>query len=266
MPDALMPLPDHVRVLRPDDRASFAFSICTLVSRPTQYRATLRSFTAAGFGADCEYLAIDNSQGNVFDAFAGYNAFLTEARGEYVILAHQDLELAFDGRAVLDERLRGLTAADPDWGLCGNAGGIALGHTAVRITDPHGSDVRVGTFPQRVGALDENFMVARRSANLCLSRDLSGYHMYGPDLCVMADVAGYSCYVIDFHLRHLSAGSADDSFDRGRAAFARKYVRAFRSRWVQTSCTEVFLSGSRRLRALAQSRLARRLGLTTKMN
>lgn len=101
MPDASSPMPDHVRVLRPDDRAAYAFTICTLVSRPGQYAAMLQSFTAAGFGADCEYLAIDNVHGNVFDAFSGYNAFLTEARGEYVILAHQDLELAFDDRTVL---------------------------------------------------------------------------------------------------------------------------------------------------------------------
>lgn len=265
MPDAPTPIPHHVRVLRPHDSFPSTFSICTLVSRPEQYATMLLSFEAAGFGADCEYLAIDNSRGNVFDAFAGYNAFLTEARGEYIILAHQDLELAFDDRAVLEERLRGLTATDPDWGLCGNSGGIALGRNAIRITDPHGSNTNRGPFPQQVVALDENFMVARRRANLCLSHDLSGYHMYGPDLCVMAETAGYRCYVIDFHLRHVSAGTMDASFRTSVEAFARKYRRAFRSRWLQTSCTQVFLSASPRLYALARSRSARRLGLTTRM-
>jgi hypothetical protein len=261
MPPAPPPFPAHVRTLCPDDPAPVAFSICTLVSRPDQYAAMLRSFESAGFDTGCEYLAIDNSRGNVFDAFAGYNAFLLQARGEYVILAHQDLELAFDNRLVLEQRLRELTLTDPDWGVCGNSGGIALGRNAIRITDPHGSNVRRGPFPQRVVALDENFMVARRSANLCLSHDLYGYHMYGPDLCVMAETAGYRCYVIDFHLKHLSAGTMDASFKAGEAAFARKYANAFRSRWLQTSCTAAFLSGSRRLRALATTRLASRLGL-----
>ena len=118
---------------------------------------------------------------------------------------------------------------------------------------------------QQAMALDENFMVVRRSANLCLSHDLSGYHMYGPDLCLMAQIAGYRCYVIDFHLRHASAGKIDASFEAGRDAFARKYHHAFRSRWFQTSCATLFLSASPRLRAIARSRIARRLGLTSGM-
>lgn len=259
------PLPNHIRWLRPDDHASCAFSICTLVSRPDQYLAMLRSFEAAGFGEDCEYLAVDNIHGNVMDGFTGYNAFLIEARGAYVILTHQDVELAFDDRNVLQTRLNELTAVDPDWGLCGNAGGIALGRNAIRITDPHGSDIRMGPFPQRVGSLDENFIIARRGANLCLSRDLAGYHMYGSDLCVMADIAGHRSYVIDFHLRHLSAGTIDASFREAAEAFGRKWARALRSRWIQTSVTEIFLSGSRRLRWITRLRAARVLGVTRKL-
>lgn len=104
-----------------DDRAPVAFPICTLISRPEQDATMLASFEAAGFGGDCEYLAIDDSRGNVLDAFAGYNAFLTEAKREYVILAHQDLELMFDYRPVLEAQLRELSALDPDWGICGNS-------------------------------------------------------------------------------------------------------------------------------------------------
>ena len=166
---------------------------------------------------------------------------------------------------MLEQRLRHLTQVDGAWGVCGNSGGIALGRNAIRITDPHHTDVSMGPFPHRVFSLDENFMVVRRSANLCLSRDLAGYHMYGPDLCVMADVAGHRCYVIDFHLRHLSGGTLDADFRIREKEFARKYAHAFRSRWIQTSVTTVFLSGSRRLRTLAASRLGRMLRLTRRM-
>jgi len=58
-------------------------------------------------------LCIDSSQGNVFEALSGYNAFLGAARGEYVILTHQDIELRFDDRAVLEERLRHLSGVAP---------------------------------------------------------------------------------------------------------------------------------------------------------
>ena len=254
--------PANVRVLDLAARPRYTFSICTLMTRPDQYAAMLRSYRAAGFGDDCEYLCIDNSRGNVHDAFSGCSAFLVQAQGEFIILTHQDVELCFDDRAVLEQRLRDLTAADPAWGVCGNSGGIALGRNAIRITDPHGADVRMGPFPQRVFSLDENFMVARRDANLCLSRDLAGYHLYGSDLCVMADVAGYHCYVIDFHLRHLSGGTLDPDFRAAEAAFTLKYGRAFRSRWVQTPVTAVFLTGSRRLRTVAGSRIGGLLGLT----
>lgn len=259
---AVASIPGDVRILHPDDPPAFAFSVCTLVTRPDQYARMLLSYRAAGFGDDCEFLCIDNSNGNVYDAFSGYDAFLVEARGRHIILTHQDIELPFDDRAVLEERLRELDARDPHWGVCGNAGGVAVGEVALRISDPHGDDQVRGTLPQRVYTLDENFMVARRSANLALSRDLSGYHMYGPDLCVMTDVKGDSCWVIDFHLRHLSGGTMDDSFASSVEAFERKWARAFRSRWVQTTVVAVFLSGTRLVRNAATSRIGRALGLS----
>ena len=254
-------VPENVRVLRRDRSSAYAFSVCTLMTRPDQYERMVRSYRDAGFGADCEFLCIDNSRGNMYDAYGGYNAFLVEAQGEYVILTHQDVELRFDDRAVLEERLRQLHALDPSWGACGNSGGVAPGRNAIRISDPHHSDVRMGPFPQRVFSLDENFMVARRDANLRMSRDLTGYHMYGPDLCALAEVGGNHCYVIDFHLLHLSGGTLDADFQASADAFSRKYARALRSRWLQTSVTCVFLSGSRLLRFIAGTRTARRLGL-----
>lgn len=142
----------------------------------------------------------------------------------------------------------------------GNAGRVAVGEFALWITDPHGKDQVSGELPQRVFTLDENFMVARRSANLCLLRDLTGYRMYGPDLCMMADVTGHTCYVIDFHQHHLIGGTQDDSFSIAADAFARKYARAFRLRWVRTTVVPVFLSGTRLVRNAATSRVGRAFG------
>lgn len=258
-------VPENVKVLRRDTPPQYAFSICTLMTRPDQYERMVHSYRDAGFGADCEFLCIDNSCGNVYDAYSGYNAFLVEAQGEYVILTHQDVELRFDDRAVLEERLRQLHVLDPSWGACGNSGGVAPGRNAIRISDPHHTDMRMGPFPQRVFSLDENFIVARRDANLCVSRDLTGYHMYGADLCVLAETGGNHCYVVDFHLLHLSGGKLDADFYACQDAFSRKYARVLRSRWLQTPSTRVFLSGSRLLRFIAGTRTARRLGLTSRM-
>jgi hypothetical protein len=257
-------VPDDVKFLHPQNRPHYTFSICTLMTRPDQYSQMVQSFRDAGFGKDCEFLCVNNSQGNVYDAFSGYNAFLVEAQGEYIILSHQDIVLCFDDRSVLEKRLRELTEIDSAWGVCGNSGGVALGQNAIRISDPHCENCSIGTFPQRVFSLDENFMVVRRSANLCLSRDMSGYHMYGPDLCAIADVKGDHCYVIDFHLRHLSGGTLDSSFRTSADAFSRKYARAFRPRWMQTSVTAVFLSGESTRRVAAM--IWRALGFASKLS
>jgi len=255
---------DKVKFLNPKEPVKFSFSICTLMTKPDQYANMVESYRNAGFGDDCEYLCIDNSAENIYDAYAGYNLFLVEAQGEYIILTHQDVLLSYDGRPTLERKLRELEEIDKKWGLCGNSGGISLGESATRISDPHGEDISVGKFPQQVYSLDENFIVAKRSANICVSSDLTGYHMYGPDICTMADIKGHNSYVIDFHVRHLSGGTLDDSFVKCASAFSEKYRRAFRSRWVQTSATTVFLSGQALWRQIVTSRVGLKMKLGTK--
>jgi hypothetical protein len=249
--------PEPRRADRPLDR-SIRFSICTLVTDLGEYGEMVDSFRSGGFGgADCEFLYLDNSASNAFDAFAGYNLFLTEARGDFVILCHQDILLLDEGRSALEARLAELDSVDPAWALCGNAGGAESGGLAVRITDPHGADQAIGTFPARAAALDENFIVARRDANLALSHDLRGFHLYGTDLCIVADMLGRSAWVIDFHLRHKSAGKTDGSFYAARLAAIAKYRRAFRTRWIRTTCTTFLASGLPLLGKALSTRLGR---------
>lgn len=213
-------------------RGNIRYSVCTLVSDWAQYERLLETFAARGFEAsDCEFLYADNRGSNRMDAFAGGNEFLLRARGEYVVFCHQDIELLDDGRSRLDELIGHLHDHDPRWGLCGNAGSTSRGKQVIRITDPWGDNTaRGGPYPVRVLSLDENFIVIRRSANLALSADLSGFHWYGSDLCIIADVLGYNAYVIDFHLRHRSPGRTDETFYAARDAINAKYRRAFRPR------------------------------------
>lgn len=219
------------------------FSICTLVTDRGQYAEMVTSFADHGFTPDeCEFLFIDNSAGNVVDAFAGCNVLLSEASGDFIILCHQDIQLLDHDRRCLEARLAELNQIDPNWAVCGNAGGGGFGKIAVRISDPHGRDQSIGNFPTRVVALDENFLVIRRSANLALSHDLSGFHHYGADLCIIADVLGFSSWVIDFHLLHKSAGNPDAGYAELLGAVTRKWRRALRSRWVATPCASYFVS------------------------
>ena len=235
------------------------FSICTLVTRPEQYEGMLESFRARGFdGDDCEFIQIDNRQGNRYDAYQGCNLLLTVARGTYVILCHQDV-LLIDDRRDLERVLAQLDRTDPSWGACGNSGGMSPGKMAIRLTDPHATDLRTTTFPARVYSLDENFILVKRSANLSLSRDLTGFHQYGCDICIIADVLGYTTYVVDFHLHHLSPGTREPALGAARANLVKKYLRAFRSRWVMSPCELFFLSGSSLLSRLLSNEFAIRV-------
>ncbi|MEQ9408301.1 MAG: hypothetical protein RIK87_11270 [Fuerstiella sp.] len=236
-------------------RSAVRYSICTLVTKPNEYSALQQSFLEAGFREDiCEFLYIDNSEVNQCDAFAAVNRFLQEARGQFVILCHQDIRLHDDRIDDMERVIAQVTQLDPQWGVLGNAGGVAPGQLAIRITDPKGVNTANGPFPTHVDALDENFMIVRRAANLGVSGDLAGFHFYGTDLCIIADILGYRSYVIDFHLHHLGGESTNkgktknsfhSSYPKIRRALTQKYRRAFRPRWIQNTGTILYLSGSR---------------------
>jgi hypothetical protein len=221
------------------------FSICTLVTDWEQYATMVESFASHGFvGDDCEYLYIDNARANRFDAYRGLNTFLGVAQGEYIVLCHQDVELLEDGRANLEAAIAEVEAIDTNWGLLGNAGALPNGTIVRRITDPKGIDDGRGLpYPIRVVTVDENFMLARRAANLAVSGDMNGFHMYGTDLALVAERLGYNTYIVNFHLLHHGKGTLDESFFRLRRELQDKLARLSRWRWVVTTCTQFAVIG-----------------------
>ncbi|MCG8510236.1 MAG: hypothetical protein MI741_13490 [Rhodospirillales bacterium] len=235
------------------------YSICTLVNDADDYGAMVESFRANGFREpECEFIYIDNRTENRFDAFAGYNLFLATARGTYVILCHQDVLLLDHGIERLDALIAELDRDYPDWGLLGNAGADDDGRLAIRISDPFSpadiGETAWGPFPAEVGSLDENFIVARGAANIGVSRDITGFHLYGTDLCLHARARGYRAFVVDFLLRHKSPGTVNRNFREVEAAMVAKNVQAWKPRWVTTTCTVMFLSGWRWLSRLGNGR------------
>ncbi len=236
-----------------------AFSVCTLVSDHRLYATMRESFAAAGFCAgQSEFLHLDNSHGNRWDAYRGVAELLGRARGRHVVLCHQDVRLIRDGAAALAARLAELEAHDPGWALAGNAGVTREGRLALRITDPHGADQRRGTLPARVASLDENFLVLRPQAGLRPSAELHGFHLYGTDLCLQARMAGRSAWVIDFHLHHLSAGRVDRRFLDDQERFERHWgARIGRSERIRTTCAHLSLRAGLAGHVIGAWRLAR---------
>jgi hypothetical protein len=221
----------------------FEFSICTLVTKASQYAEMLQSFSSAGFLTEfCEYLHIDNVNQNQFDGYQGLSMFLQSAKGRYIIICHQDVLLDFDDIKVLRKRINELDRVDPHWAVLGNAGYSNFNNSAMCISDPYGEHRRSGNLPVRCQSLDENFIVVKSAANLGVSRDLNGFHFYATDLCVMAKIMGWHAYVIDFHLRHKGAGTKDVLFYEAKNAFIKKYSRHSATRFIRTTCTMLIIS------------------------
>jgi len=244
----------EINTIKPDVK----YSICTLVTNVAEYEGMLASFKDKGFtNRNAEFLHINNIDSNQYDGYTGLNHMLNIARGAYVILCHQDILLNFDDESILDRCLSELNQQDPNWALAGNAGGDSHARYR-RITDPHGTS-SLGSFPQKVQSLDENFIIANTLNRVALSGNLSGFHMYGTDLCMMADILGYSAYVINFHLQHNSPGNKDISFYRSEKALIKKYQGAFKFRMTKSSCTKLIISHSKIFTWLANKKIIRDL-------
>jgi|SRR6218665_1042338 len=223
------------------DTASLQYSICTLVTDEEEYTQMKQSFEHCGFSEECEYLIADNTKENRFDAYTAINRFLRQAKGEYIIIVHQDVR-CIDPRPALQRILSDLTQQDPQWAACGNAGAMGY-HRDVCYINNNGRIVTYSNLPARVYSLDENFLLVRRSANIVVSSDLKGYHFYAADLCLLADYLGYSCYVIPFMVKHLSLGNLAE-MKKNKQAFLDAYGYKLRNRFIQTPSTKFILHRS----------------------
>ena len=234
------------RSITTEKKYRYRYSVCTLVTNTQEYEEMISSYIAAGFTEEiCEFLYADNTLSNQFEAFGALNQFLQEAQGEYIILCHQDIILHDSNRVDLESRIREMDSLDPSWGILSNAGGVNLKHVAMHITQPTGNRFVEKNLPLRVITVDENFILVKHRANLALSSDLSGFHLYGTDICLIAEALGFTSYVINFNLIHKSDGNANRSFFEILARLKKKYRQAFRGRFVSTTITRFYISGSK---------------------
>lgn len=255
-------LPEFIKQIK-QPVYKYRYSICTLVTRKHEYLEMLNTFINAGFTEDiCEYLVVDNSEHNAMDAYQGINSFLQNAAGEFIILCHQDILLTNkDDKQLLDRRIAEITAIDPTWAVLGNAGAAdrLYNRLAIKIAYPSGLIDIKGQVPQKVCSLDENFMLVKNSANLALSSDIGGYHLYGLDLCMVAKLLGYSAYVIDFLLIHKSTGNVDQSFKDTLTRVKKKYTLFMKGRYMNTTIAKFYLSGSKFWNVVFNTRVFRRV-------
>lgn len=223
----------------------FLLTVATLVTNHEQYEAMLESAIAAGFDrSDVNFIYIDNSSTNRFDGFSGINHFLNLASCEYLVICHQDILFEFDQLSDLLSKIQEVDNLDEKWGVLGNAGKRANAKAVARITDPMSRDLSLGEFPEKVVSLDENFLVINMKHRIGTTPFLTGFHLYGTDLCFNARQYGLNCYVIDFHLRHISAGKLDDSYWKIQRSLVTQYSSRKKIEVVQSMCSRFFISSS----------------------
>jgi hypothetical protein len=179
------------------------FSICCIARDESLYRRMKKSFDINGFSGD-EWFTFDNTSENRFEPYGVVNAVLRQASGEAVIFVHDDVALieGGDDRRKLEQVLRSLEGQDDHWAVASNAG-VGKSGIRMRVSSPHHTDWHANEeYPYRVDAVDEHFLVVRRDANIGVSHDMDGFHMWAADLCMHARLMGCSSYVVDFHVWH----------------------------------------------------------------
>ncbi|MDD5052461.1 MAG: hypothetical protein PHO27_06990 [Sulfuricurvum sp.] len=221
------------------------YSVCTLVTNFNEYQEMIASFKEAGFTEkNSDFFYIDNSDINNDDGFSGLNKFLNRSTASYIIICHQDILLKYDNIDILNQRIAEMDVIDSNWAVLGNAGFAGFTEKYYRISDPWGDNTKIGQLPAKVKSLDENFLLIKNDANLALSHNLKGFHMYGADLCTIASFLGWNAYVIDFHLYHKSGGNCNQSFALSRKHFIKKYTDILASLYIRTSCTTLIITNS----------------------
>lgn len=244
------------------------FHICTIANKLSMYEEMKSSFIEAGFDEDrCRYSLLDNSTDNIYEPFSAFNSIVSNTVEPYIIFCHQDVLLnqghGFNQLVSLIEELDNL---DPNWAVLGNAGVNNHYQNVAKITDPNPTPNWQGDFPQKVHSLDDNFFVLKTSASLTFSSEIKGFLFYAADLCLNAIVREYSCYVVNFHLTHLSGGKANGgkmnkNFYNVLSQFEKRWSREFNFCYIKIIYSPaILLSKHTWLRSiLAQNRIINKI-------
>jgi hypothetical protein len=213
------------------------FHICTISNDLQQYTEMKISFISAGFELEkCRYSLFDNSEKNQFDPYQTFNLIKSETIEPYIILCHQDvLTDRGDNFDRLVNLLKELDELDPCWAIAGNAGVNRNHEIVANITDPCNTPKWSGNLPHPVYSLDENFLIVKTAANISTSKEIKGFHFYGTDLCLSAHINKQSCYVINFHLTHLSGGTASNDFWKVQSEFYQNWCKHFTLFYIRTT-------------------------------
>jgi len=164
---------------------------------------------------NCELILINNSAKEYRSAAVALNIGGQKANGDYLIFAHQDLEL--DSSHWLRDAectIAGLL----DFGIAGVAGKKKASGVLTNIK--HGSPPRFAgkhriKEPEEVQTLDECLIIIPRELFSRLSFDeynCDDWHLYAVDYCLNVRKMGYRVFVLPLPCYHKSSGSLSEGY------------------------------------------------------
>lgn len=182
--------------------------VCVYNDREILERSLLKSLAYQ----ECEYelILIDNCQNQFKSAAEALNTGGMQAEGEYIMFAHQDVDLC-SSRLIceLEECLDSL----PKLGLAGVAG-MPFNRASVITNIRHGDPPKEVSptplkRPTRVQTVDECLFIIPKARFRQLQFDSEvtpGWHLYAADYSLSISARGFDVYVLPFTIYHQSIG------------------------------------------------------------
>jgi hypothetical protein len=158
-----------------------------------------------------QLIAVNNQSHEFHSAAQALNWGSTQAKGEYIMFVHQDIDL----NPNFLEESEILLKSFPDFGVAGIAGSVPsiilprLVSNSKHGIPPQKILARQIMTPIKVQTVDECLMFVKKNAFLSVKFDeiaCSHWHLYGVDLCLMLEEKSLNNYVLPLEIYHQSMG------------------------------------------------------------
>jgi len=178
--------------------------------------------------ADYELILINNTNNSYPSAAAALNAGGKRVNGDYLIFAHQDIELDSphwlrDAETIISHL--------PNFGIAGVAGKKSGAGVITNIKHgfpPHSAGKFQIKEPIEVQTLDECLIIIPQEVYNKLQfdeRTCTDWHLYAVDYCLSTQKMGYRTLVLPLSCYHQSTGSSSGSLSKGYFSTLEKLQR-----------------------------------------
>jgi len=207
-------------------------SFVTCVSNLNQYKShVLMSLLKNTTKKNYEVIPVLNA-GNKYSAAQALNIGIKSAKGNIIVLCHQDVvffEKWIDNLFIRIAEVEGKTSK---WGVLGTAGINSSDTTIGRVYNIKGKLSWASTTDKTImpaQTVDEHCMVIKKNSGLLFDeKTVKGFHFYGADICLNASInKGLVNYGILCPIIH---NSASGSLNIGKKEFERLMV-VFAEKW-----------------------------------